>query len=114
VTRSPQLVAAVANPGASDGAAATIPAVYELCTSAGFSGPFRHFRPLRILQLTDFTLLMVIVVRIHAGEPPFSFSTLEDDRSIFVRILYRCLGIVRSNLLPLQDERAEHGFEIWN
>jgi hypothetical protein len=46
-------------------------AVYELRTSGGFSGPIRHFRPLRILQLIDSTLLNLIVVRIHAGEPNF-------------------------------------------
>jgi dienelactone hydrolase len=27
--------------------------VYELCTSDGFSGPMRHFRPLKSLQLID-------------------------------------------------------------
>jgi len=50
--------------------------LYELCTSDGFSGPIRHFRPLNTLQLTDSTSLKVIVVRAHAGEPPFLFSWL--------------------------------------
>ena len=50
--------------------------MYELCTSGGFSGPTRHFRPLKALQLTDSAFLKVIVVRAHAGEPPLIFSHL--------------------------------------
>ena len=45
--------------------------------------------------------------RVQGGEPPFSFNTLEDVRGIFVRILYRCVGTIRPNSLPLQDKRAE-------
>jgi hypothetical protein len=43
--------------------------VYELCTSAGFSGPIGRSRPFNSLQVTDPTSVNVIVVRIHAGEP---------------------------------------------
>ena len=51
--------------------------MYELCTSDGISGPIRHFRPLKSLQVTDSALVKVIVVRIHAGEPHFCFNSLE-------------------------------------
>ena len=36
----------------------------------------RHFRRLESLQVTDSALLKVIVVRAHAGEPPFDFNQL--------------------------------------
>jgi hypothetical protein len=48
--------------------------VYELCTSDGFSGPTRHFRPLKRLQLTHSAIVVFIVVRIHAGEPSCTFN----------------------------------------
>jgi len=53
--------------------------VYELCTSGGFSGPIRHFRPLKSLQVIDSALLNVIVVRAHAGEPFFVFNQLQNS-----------------------------------
>jgi len=52
--------------------------VYELCTSGGFSGPIRHFRPLNTLQLTHSALVTVIVVRAHAGEPSLVFKRLQN------------------------------------
>jgi hypothetical protein len=62
--------AEVAQPGAGDGDGGIDSAVYELCTSGGFSGLFRHFRPLKALQFTDSAWVAIIVVRILAGEPP--------------------------------------------
>ena len=49
---------------------------YELCTSAGFSGPIRHSRLLQTLQVTDSSQVKVIMVLAHAGEPPFVSKTL--------------------------------------
>src|SRR5215471_2493223 len=51
--------------------------VFELCTSDGFSGPTRHFRPLKRLQLTHSAIVVFIVVRAHAGEPPFVLNRLQ-------------------------------------
>jgi hypothetical protein len=53
--------------------------VYESCTSAGFSGPIRHFRPLKSLQPTDSECVVLIVVRAHAGEPSFVFNRLQNS-----------------------------------
>ena len=48
--------------------------VYQSRTSAGFSGPTQHFRPLRTLQHTHSAWVVVIVVRIHAREPDHQFQ----------------------------------------
>ena len=55
--------------------------VYELCTSARISGPARHSRPLKTLQVADSVLLEVIVVRAHAGEPNLLLQVVRSNFS---------------------------------
>jgi len=53
------------------------------------------------------------VVRIHAGEPLFSFNSLEIDVRHFVQILYAGIKLDLHNLLNLQSRSDEHGFETY-
>lgn len=69
--------------------------VYELRTSAGFSGLTRHFRPLKTLQLTHSALFVLIVVRIHAGEP-----------LIFALILLSVRPLLLANAFVLRFESS--------
>jgi len=56
-------------------------------------------------------MTLIVVVRIHAGEPNFEFISLEDHCCFSVRILYRASIARGANPLPLLAECAEYGFE---
>lgn len=52
------------------------------------------------------------MVRIRPGEPPLGINSLQDNRLVLVRILYRPRRVVRLNRLTVFGERVGHGFAL--